>query len=66
MRETIEEIRDTEATGLLGVLVKFLALPPDTDKEDYEEAYASALTDIDRLLGSGFADAAYAREAVQS
>jgi hypothetical protein len=64
--ETIEEIRDAEATGLLGILVKFLALPPDTEAEDYEESYVSALTDIDRLFGSGFAGAAYAREAVQS
>jgi hypothetical protein len=65
MKETIEAIRDTEATGLLGILVKFLALPPDTEAEDYEEAYDSALVDIDRLLGSNFAPA-YAREAVQS
>ena len=66
MGETIEAIRDTEATGLLGVLVKFLALPPDTEAEDYEESYFSALTDIDRLLGSSFAGTAYVREAVQS
>jgi hypothetical protein len=39
MRDTIEAIRDTEATGLLGVLVKFLALPPDAEQEDYEETY---------------------------
>jgi hypothetical protein len=38
MRETIEVIRNTEATGLLGFLVKFLALPPDPEKEDYEQA----------------------------
>jgi hypothetical protein len=60
MRDTIEAIRDTEATGLLGILVKFLALPPDTEREDYEEAYDSALTDIDWLLGSSFVGAAYA------
>ena len=50
MRDTIEAIRDTEATGLLGILVKFLALPPDTEEEDYEEAYDSALTDIDSRI----------------
>jgi hypothetical protein len=65
MGETIEVIRNTEATGLLGILVKFLTLPSDPDKEDYEEKYVSALTDIDRLLGSDFAGA-YAPEAVQS
>jgi hypothetical protein len=66
MGESIEVIRDTEATGLLGILVKFLALPTDTEAEDYEESYVSALPDIDRLLGSNFVGAAYAREAVQS
>jgi hypothetical protein len=66
MEETIEAIRDTEASGLLGVLVKFLALPPDAEQPDYEEAYDSALTDINRLLGSNFVGAAYPREAVQS
>jgi hypothetical protein len=34
MGETIEVIRNTEATGLLGILVKFLALPPDPEQED--------------------------------
>jgi hypothetical protein len=53
----IEKIRRTPAEGLFGVGVKLAALPSEDDEiaiEDYEEAVASALTNIDRLIGSSF------------
>ena len=55
MCETVEAILQTEAAGLFGVGVKLAALPDKPDPEDYEDAVAAVLNDIDRLLGSDFA-----------
>ena len=51
MRETIAMIRQSKADGLFGIGVK----PNDCDQVDYEDAVASVIDDIDRLLGSDFA-----------
>jgi hypothetical protein len=52
--ETIAAIRRAQAEGLFGVGVKLAALPNECDPEDYEEAIAAALQDINRLIGSDF------------
>jgi hypothetical protein len=55
MRKTIAAIiLATEATGLFGIGVKLAA--GWLDPEDQQDAIAAALGDIDRLLGSGFAE----------
>ena len=52
MHQTIDNIRDTEATGLFGIGVKLAAQPRDGDHQDVTEAAISVLNDIDKLLGS--------------
>jgi hypothetical protein len=56
MREKIAVILNTEAEGLFGIAVKLSALPDCAreDTEDWTEATAVVLEDIDRLLGSDF------------
>jgi hypothetical protein len=57
MREMIPTILHTEAEGLYGIGVKLAALPNHFDTEDLDDAIAAVLGDIDRLLGSDFAEA---------
>jgi hypothetical protein len=56
--ETVEAIREEEAEGLFGIGVKLAALPADGGSRDpvpdHEDAIVSALTEIDRLIGSAF------------
>jgi hypothetical protein len=63
MRNTVEKILETDATGLFGIGVKlaafgnggkFAELPSQYAVEDYEEAVDSVLSDINRLIGSDF------------
>jgi hypothetical protein len=54
-RATVEAIRATEAHSLFGVGVKLAALPLRCDPEDCVYAAATALEEIDRLLGASFA-----------
>jgi hypothetical protein len=73
MHGVVEKILNAEATGLFGIGVKLAALPPtvfldgsgDLDPEDYIEAIASVLNDINRLIGTDFVGMEY-EEAVQS
>jgi hypothetical protein len=53
----IAQIQLAKAESLFGVGVKLAALPLgiERDEDDYAEAVTAALTDIDRLTGSGFA-----------
>jgi hypothetical protein len=57
MREKIAIILSTQAEGLFGIAVKLSALPDCAhhDTQDWTEATAVVLEDIDRLLGSDFA-----------
>jgi hypothetical protein len=58
VRETIAIILHTEAAGLFGIGVKLAALPHDYDPQDWVEVAAAVRLDIDRLIGSGFAELA--------
>jgi hypothetical protein len=55
-RETIAAILSTKAEGLFGIAVKLSAMPDGAqyDQEDWTEATAVVLDDIDRLLGTDF------------
>ena len=61
-RNVVERIRRTEATTLFDIGVKLAALPPgisvyegrSSDGDDYIDAVASVLSDINRLLGTDF------------
>jgi hypothetical protein len=58
MGETAEAIREQEAEGLFGIGVKLAALPAAGNARDsapdHEEAILSALSEIDRLIGTSF------------
>jgi hypothetical protein len=62
LREVVTKILAVEATGLFGIGMKLAALPPShrlyegpsTDPKDYMESVALVLSDINRLLGTGF------------
>jgi hypothetical protein len=58
MRKTITAIRATPAGGLFGIGVKLAALPADSSlglsEEEYQEAIAATLADINRLAGTDF------------
>lgn len=58
INETVEAIRKEQAEGLFGVGVKLAALPGDGNARDpapdHEEAILSALSEIDRLIGTTF------------
>jgi hypothetical protein len=59
LHQTIAAILQTEAEGLFGIGVKLSALPADReylDTSEYEDAIAAVLDNIDRLLGSDFAE----------
>jgi hypothetical protein len=58
VEEIVEAILEEEAEGLFGIGVKLAALPADGNcrdpAHDHEDAIISALTEIDRLIGSTF------------
>jgi len=57
LHETIPAILRTKAEGLFGIGVKLAAMPTDdVDGDDYAAAVMSVQKDIDRLLGTNFAD----------
>lgn len=59
--ETIEAIQGEQADGLFGIGAKLAALPSDGNcrdpAHDHEDAIISALTEIDRMIGSTFVSA---------
>jgi hypothetical protein len=60
--EIVEAIQEEEAEGLFGIGVKLAALPLDSSGSrdpapEHEDAIVSALTEIDRLIGSTFVSA---------
>jgi hypothetical protein len=56
--EIVKAIREEEAEGLFGIGVKLAALPVDgnarDDAPDHEDAIVSALSEIDRMIGTTF------------
>jgi hypothetical protein len=56
MRDTIAKIFEADATGLFGIGVKLAAVPWQYDPEDCVEAMASAISNINRLIGSDFSE----------
>jgi hypothetical protein len=56
MHETIATILHTEAEGLFGIGVKLAALPNHWDAQDCVDAVAAVQQDIDRLIGTNFAE----------
>ena len=55
LRATVNMILKTEAEGLFGIGVKLSALPSYIHQEDYEDAIIAVRRDIDRLIGTSFA-----------